>query len=75
MFNILNKKFVRLRKLFDVRWLSKLEAVKAIVCSYEALVMYFDDQAEKEVAAEGIAKRLKKYRFVVSLHFLCDILN
>ena len=37
--------------------------------------MYFDDQADKEVAAEGIAKRLKKYRFVVSLHFLCDILS
>ena len=75
VFNILDKKFVRLHKLFDVRWLSRLEAVKAIVRSYEALVMYFDDQADKEVAAEGIAKRLKKYRFVVSLHFLCDILS
>ena len=33
--------------------------MKAIVCSYEALMMYFDDQADKEVGVEGIAKRLK----------------
>ena len=37
--------------------------------------MCFDDQADKEVVAERIAKRLKKYRFVVSPHFLCDILS
>ena len=37
--------------------------------------MHLDDQADKEVVAEGIAKRLKKYRFVVSLHFLCDVLS
>lgn len=37
--------------------------------------MYFDDQANEDVTAEGIVKRLKKYRFVVSLHFLCDVLS
>ena len=37
--------------------------------------MYFDDQANDDVTAEGIVKRLKKYRFVVSLHFLCDVLS
>ena len=75
VFNIFDKKFVRLHKLFDVCWLSRLELLNTIVHSYKALTMYFDDQADKEVVAEGIAKRLKKYRFIISLHFLCDILS
>ena len=72
VFNVLDKKFVRLQKLFDIRWLSRLQA---IVKSYKALILYFDDQANENVTAEGIVKRLKKYRFVVCLHFLCDILS
>ena len=45
VFKVLNKKIVRLQKLFDIRWLTRLEAVRAIVRSYEALVTYFDDQS------------------------------
>ena len=75
VFSVLNKKFVRIQKLFDIRWLSRLQAVRAVVRSYEVLVTYFEDQSNKDITADGIAKRLKKYRFVVSLHFLCDILS
>ena len=58
--------------MFVIRWLSRLQAVKAVVQSYEALVVYFDDQANEDVTAEGIVKRLRKYRFVVCL---CNILS
>ena len=75
MFSVLNKKFVRIQKLFDICWLSRLQAVRAVVRSYEVLVTYFEDQSNKDITADGIAKRLKKYRFVVSLHFLYDILS
>ena len=75
VFNVLDKKFVRLQKLFDIHWLSRLQALKAILRSYEALILYFDDRANEDVTAEGIVKRLKKYRFVVCLHFLCDVLS
>ena len=75
VFKVLNKKFIRLQKLFDIRWLSRLEAVRAIVHSYDALVTYFNDQSTGDVTADGIAKRLKKYRFILSLHFLCDVLG
>ena len=75
VFKVLNKKFIRLQKLFDIRWLSRLEAVRAIVRSYDALVTYFNDQSTGDVTADGIAKRLKKYRFILSLHFLCDVLG
>ena len=75
VFSVLNKKFVRIQKLFDIRWLSRFQAVRAVVRSYEVLVTYFEDQSNKDITADGIAKRLKKYRFVVLLHFLCDILS
>ena len=63
VFSILDKKFVRLHKLFDIRWLSRLEAVRAIIHSYEALVMYFDDQADKERNSQKIKN--------IDLLFLC----
>ena len=37
--------------------------------------MHFNDQANEDITAEGIVRRLKKYRFIVSLHFLCDIFS
>lgn len=61
--------------MFDIRWLSRLQAVKAVVLSYEALVLYFDNEAVKDVTAEGLARQLKSYQFVVSLHFLYDLLS
>ena len=61
VFKVLNKNFVRLQKLFDIRWSSRLEAVRAIVGSYDALVTYFNDQSNEDVTADGIAKRLKTY--------------
>ena len=64
VFNVLDKKFVRLQKL-----LSRLQALKAIVKSYKALILHFDDRANEDVTAEGIVKRLKGYTFVVCLHF------
>ena len=38
-------KFVRLKKLYDIRWLSRVEAVEAVVKSYSDLVVYFDEAA------------------------------
>ena len=56
---MLDKKFVRLQKLFDIHWLSRLQAVKVIVKSYKALILYFGDQTNEDITAEGIVKRLK----------------
>lgn len=43
-----------LTNLLNIHWLSWLLAVNAAAKSYEALVLYFDDQANKDVTAEGI---------------------
>lgn len=52
-----------------------LESVEAVVKCHEALVVYFEDMSETDVVAAGLAKQLKTYRFVVSLHFLLDVLS
>ena len=75
VFSLLEKKHITLRKIHDIRWLSRLEAVEAVVNSYNALVIYFDDLSSTDVVAQGLAKHLKSYRFVVTLYFLLDVLS
>ena len=69
------KRFVRLQKLYDIRWLCRLQTVKAVVNAYEALVTYFENKSNRDVAAEGLAKQLKSYRFALTKHVQCDILS
>ena len=45
VFAVLENKFVRLKKLYDIHWLSRVEAIEAVVKSYNALVVYFDEVA------------------------------
>ena len=75
LFKVLDKKFVRLQKLFDIRCLCRLQAVKAVVSSYSSLVLYFDDLSNSDVTAEGLSRQLRSYRFFVLLHFLYDLLT
>ena len=67
---VLDCKFVILKKLFHICWLGRLDAVEAVVRSYDVLVLYFDDLCNTNVTAEGLAKQLRSCRFVVTLHFL-----
>ena len=75
LFVVLDKKYIRLRKIHDIRWLSRLEAVEAVVKTYDVLVTYFEDLSDSDFVAAGLVKQLKSYRFVVSLHFLLDVLS
>ena len=55
----------------------KIEAVGAIVRGYIALVAYLADRActEGDAVCEGLHKQMTTYRFVLTLHFLHDILG
>ena len=75
VFHVLDKKFVRLQRLYDIRWLSRLQAVKAVVTTYETLIVYFENESNKDATADGLAKQLKSYRFALTIHFLYDILS
>ena len=75
VFHVLDKKFVRLQRLYDIRWLCRLQAVKAVVTTYETLIVYFENESNNDVTADGLAKQLKSYRFALTIHFLYDILS
>jgi hypothetical protein len=75
VFTVLEKKYIRLKKIHDIRWLSRVEAIEAVVKCHDALVIYFEDLSEVDVVAAGLAKQLKTYRFILSLHFLLDVLS
>ena len=59
IFAVLEMKFIKVKKLFDIRWLSRLEAVEAIVRGYIALVAYLADRActEGDAVCEGLTSR------------------
>lgn len=61
--------------MHDIRWLSRMEAVEAIVKSCEVLVVYFKDLSFEDATASGLVKQLKMYHFTVTLHFLLDVLS
>ena len=75
VFTVFEQKYIRLKKIHDIRWLSRLEAVEALVRLYDGLVIYFEDLSNTDVVAAGLSKQLTSYCFVVSLHFLCDVLS
>ena len=75
IFQLVERKFVRIHKIYDIRWLSRYEAVNAIVTAYQPLLLYFENISDTDVTAEGLAKQMRSYRFFVTLHFLLDVLS
>ena len=74
IFQLVERKFVRIHKIYDIRWLSRYEAVNAIITAYQPLLLYFENISDTDVTAEGLAKQMRSYRFYVTLHFLLDVL-
>ena len=67
VFTVLQMKSVRLKKIFDIRWLSRKEAVEAVVKSYSALTIFFggeEAESDRDISgtARGIYKHLTTYR-------------
>ena len=75
VFSILEKKILRLKKLYDICWLSRVEAVDAVVKSYSALVVYFDEAAVGDSTSSGLLTQLKSFKFSLAIHFLLDVLG
>ena len=58
VFHVLEKRFVRLQKLYDIRWLSRLQTVKAVVMLMKHWLHTLKMNQTRNVAAEGLAKQL-----------------
>ena len=75
IFELVEKNFVRLRRIHDIRWLSRYEAVHAIVKAYHPLLLYFENLSHTDITAEGLAKQMRSGRFYITIHFLLDVLS
>ena len=75
IFQIVERKFVKIHKLYDIRWLSRYEAVQALVKAYDPLLLYFENISCDDSTAEGLAKQMRHYRFYVTMHFILDVLS
>jgi hypothetical protein len=64
----------RLKKACTTRWLSFDLSVKAIFEDYAAVLQTLSQLSEKETAAYGLLKRMKKTRFLGTLYILKCIL-
>ena len=72
------------KKAAHTRWFSHLNAITSIRDTYTALVMDLENAKESgsdrvhigsEPSAAGLVRKLKNYKFVHLLHFLCDALK
>ncbi|XP_070554021.1 E3 SUMO-protein ligase KIAA1586-like [Ptychodera flava] len=77
VYEVLNMKFVKIKRIHEIRWLARGKAVTAVINGYEALVVYFGEEASKDAdpTAAGIYKQLCERRFLLSLFFLGDLLG
>ena len=76
VFSVLDMKFVRLKTLYDIDWLSRVvEAVEAVAKSFDALVVYIDETATDDPVSKGLLKHLTSFKFMLATHFLLDVLG
>ena len=73
---VLEEPEIKMKKLFEVRWLSFHNAVDAVLRSLTSLIVYFEDAAEKgDPAAAGIYRAISTYPFLALTHLLGDVLS
>ena len=59
IFELVDRKFVKLHKIYDIHWLSPYEAVNAIMKTYHSLLIYFENLSHTDITAEGLAKQMR----------------
>ena len=68
---------LKIHKPSDTRWLARERCIRAVHWSLPALIRTFDEIYEEngDADAYGLAKLLRKYKFVACLYMLCDVLH
>ncbi|KAJ8277570.1 hypothetical protein GJAV_G00076780 [Gymnothorax javanicus] len=68
--------FLKFKKVFEIRWLCLVEAVKAVIHNYEPLMILLEEEsAQGDLTAQGLHRQLTSYRYVAMLHLVGDILQ
>ena len=68
---ILEEPEIKMKKLYDIRWLRFHNVVVTIRRSLTSLIVYFENAAEKEgdATAIGIHRAITTYSFLILTHF------
>nr|XP_006822498.1 PREDICTED: zinc finger protein 862-like [Saccoglossus kowalevskii] len=73
---LIGQKAIKLKRIFDIRWLSMGEAVLAVLKNYEPLVMMIEDEAATgDPTAIGLHQQMTTYLFIALLHLTADVLS
>ena len=71
---ILEEKDIKLKKIFEIRWLSMGDAVLAIIRNYEALLILTSEEAALgDPIAIGLHHQLSRYMYLALMHLTSDI--
>lgn len=74
--DLLEQKNIKLKRLYEICWLSMGESVTAIINDYEALLLLTSQEAaEGDPVAIGLNQQLSSYLYLALLHLTADVLS
>lgn len=79
---VLDSEQLKIKQVFEIRWLAFFDALQAVFKSWQALVKYFqkklgEEKGKKEGSVsenEKLLSKLTDYRFVSLLHMMADVI-
>ncbi|CAM2105716.1 unnamed protein product [Caretta caretta] len=66
---------VAFRPLNEVRWLSRLFALRTIICNYNPLLEYFEQDKDTDPVSKYCHKKLNTMEYRITLEILNDVLS
>lgn len=74
IFDELEQKAIKMKRINSVRWLSRYQAVHAVAIAYDALLKFLQQESDAlDPAATGILRELKKERWVCMQSLQCKL--
>lgn len=72
---IIREKNIKLKKIYEIHWLSMGDAVSAIIRNYEALFLLTSEEAALgDPTGIGLNKQLSSYVNLALVHLACEVL-
>ena len=72
---LLEDPVLKYREVHQIRWLSFLEALEAVVRTLDSLLTYFSTTAAKDPKSSGMNSRVGTEMFILMAHGMLDILR
>ena len=72
---VIREKNIKLKRIYEIRWLSMGDVVRAIIRNYEALLLLTSEEAAVgDPIAIGLNKQLSSYITLALIHLACEVL-